>query len=78
MDELTEEESNSLIWLHSHNKPVFSIDTEKASVLTIRTLVKKKLARVCKVINHPNDLTIKVSCFCITRKGKKWVSKLDA
>ena len=69
-------EKEALKWLFNQSDPVYSFGNKDPNILVIKQLVTKKLAKVAKVIKHPNNEFISVTCFAITRKGKRYVRNI--
>ncbi len=74
--ELSSVEAKALRWFYEQNSPVFSFKKNDPEYTTVRSLASKRLVRVQKVIPHPDKPHAKVSCFTITRKGKRYYAKL--
>jgi len=74
---LDEVEQRALLWLYAQSSPVYGFKPRDPDISTIRKLIKKRLARVAKIIEHPRNKGLHVSCFTLTRKGKRYSHKLS-
>lgn len=74
---LTEPEIAALLWM-SEKHSAYTFKRRDPDIKLIRALVKKRLVRANTVIRHPIFTHMYVTKFYITRKGKKYATRLSS
>lgn len=74
--ELDDTEQLALIWIYNKAEPVYAFGKNDPSIVTIHKLIRKRLVKVAKIIRHPRNRNLHVTCFAITRKGKRYYQRI--
>lgn len=74
--QLEDSQKEALNWLKLQVGPVFSFKRGVIDIKIIQQLIKFRLVKVSTIITHPKMPHINVSCFALTKKGKRYHKKL--